>query len=55
MVPGTEPVLLASRRLGSLCLAPGQWPCQEGAPGREMRLGDPRGGLELGWRGGEVI
>lgn len=20
-----------------------------------MRLGDPRGGLELGWRGGEVI
>ena len=50
MVPGTEPSLLASRRLRSLCLALGRWHCQEGALGREMRLGVLRGCPELGWR-----
>lgn len=55
VVPGTEPSLLASRRLRSLCLALGRWHCQEGALGREMRLGVLRGCPELGWRGGKVI
>lgn len=55
VVPGAEPSLLASRRLRSLCLALGRWHCQEGALGREMRLGVLRGCPELGWRGGKVI